>query len=99
VTIGTEILTSSALSALLVGIMGFMIKRWIERIEIKIDSMMEFRTLILSSMVSREAHERSVARLHERLDGHDKTLTEILQRLASAEARIRLLPEARHEDV
>ena len=97
-TIGTEILTSSALSALLVGVMGFMIKRWIERIEIKIDVMMEFRTLILSSMVSREDHERSTVRLHDRMDGHDRALTELVQRVAATEASMRHIPEARHEN-
>ena len=92
-TIGSEILTTSALFALLVGVMGFMIKRWIERIEVKIDGMMEFRTLILSSMISREDHERSLLRLHERMDRQDKSLTELVQRLAATEAGIRLLSE------
>ncbi len=70
-SISNDILTASALLGPMAAMLWFFFRRWIERmerIETKIDKIMEDRALF----ISRDEYERGITRVHERIDKHLK---------------------------
>lgn len=84
-TIANELLTSTAVLALFVGILGYFIRRWMERIEEKVDAIMDYRT----TAVTRDECSRKTAKLHERFDKHIDDSQEVASRIANLEGRVR----------
>lgn len=84
-TIGNEILTSTAILTFIVGILGYFIRRWMERIESKVDAIVDYRTMT----ITRDECSRKSGKLHDRLDGHISDASALTSRVAAIEGKLR----------
>ena len=84
-TVVPEIITVSAIVGPLCFLLWFFMRRWMERIEAKIDLIMEYRLACRSLMVTRDEYNQSMGRIHERIDEHIAKEQETASRLARLE--------------
>lgn len=82
-TIGSEVLTSTIVMGGLTAVLGYFIRRWMERIETKVDSWIERN----GEFITRKEYERGMNRVHQRVDEHIAEHQEISSRVAWLEGQ------------
>ncbi|MDL2268869.1 hypothetical protein LJC71_04935 [Desulfosarcina sp. OttesenSCG-928-A07] len=82
-TIGTEILTSTAILSILVGALGYFIRRWMERIESKVDAITGYD----GKFVTRDECRQKNQRLYDKYERHLGDSQKVFDRIAKLEGR------------
>lgn len=83
--VNMEIVLSVSISVLtgVIGIVAWFLRRWIERVENKVEQLLEIRVQV----ITREEFREGIARIHERLDCQNGEGKRFAERLAKLEAR------------
>lgn len=85
--VASEVITTFSIVGPLCIVLWFFFRRWMERIEAKIDLIMEYRIACRSVMVTREEYNKGMERVHERIDEQLAEQHSVASRVARLEGK------------